>query len=223
MLLKLLAHEAARLVENLRSGHPLDLPLVRRRSGTWNHVDLEWIASKVVNVPGDFAEIGVFQGAAFRKVAALAGKQGKRAHAFDSFVGLNEPSSGDDASYPKDMFDIGGPEVFVQLMTASGVDRASYDVWSGYIPDCFTRLPDTVRFSWAIVDLDQYQPTADALRWLSDRISAGGLLTLDDYVPIVNRGKLATRAIDEFLATDQDFEKIALFNQQLILRKKIRS
>jgi hypothetical protein len=39
----------------------------------------------------------------------------------------------------------------------------------------------------------------------------------------VNRGKLATRAIDEFLATDQDFEKIALFNQQLILRKKIRS
>ena len=103
MLLKLLAHEAARLVENLRSGHPLDLPLVRRRSGTWNHVDLEWIASKVVNVPGDFAEIGVFQGAAFRKVAALAGQQGKRAHAFDSFVGLNEPSSGDDASYPKGM------------------------------------------------------------------------------------------------------------------------
>ncbi|HEX3169441.1 MAG TPA: hypothetical protein VHQ88_02610 [Burkholderiales bacterium] len=84
-------------------------------------------------------------------------------------------------------------------------------------------MPDTVRFSWAIVDLDQYQPTADALRWLPDRISAGGLLTLDDYVPIVNRGKLATRAIDEFLATDQDFEKIALFNQQLILRKKIRS
>jgi len=110
MLLKLLAHEAARLVENLRSGHPLDLPLVRRRSGTWNHVDLEWIASKVVNVPGDFAEIGVFQGAAFRKVAALAGKQGKRAHAFDSFVGLNEPSSGTMRAIQKACSTLAAPE-----------------------------------------------------------------------------------------------------------------
>jgi len=223
MLLKLLAHEAARFVDNVRNGNPFDLPRVERQSGAWNHADLEWIAAKAANVPGDFAEIGVFRGAAFRKVAALAKQQGKRAHAFDSFTGMNEPTPADDGSYPKGTFDIGGPEAFVQLMTASGVDRALYDLWPGYVPGSFSKVPDDLRFSWAIVDLDQYQPTADALRWLPARINAGGMLALDDYVPVVNRGKLATRAIDEFLATDHGFEKIALFNQQMILRKKSRS
>lgn len=220
MLIKLLAREAARLVENVRSGNPLDLPLAPRRTGTWNHADLEWLAAKVENVPGDFAEIGVFQGAAFRKVAALAKQQGKRAHAFDSFAGMTEPTPHDGGSYPKGMFDVGGPEAFVALMTASGVDRALYDVWPGYVPASFSAVPPTLRFSWAIVDLDQYQPTAEALAWVPARINTGGILALDDYVPALNRGKLATRAIDEFLATSRDFEKIALFNQHLILRKQ---
>jgi O-methyltransferase len=223
MLLKLLAREAARLAGNVRSGNPLDLPLVPRQTGTWNHADLEWMASKAAQVPGDFAEIGVFRGAAFRKVAALAGRHGKRAHAFDSFTGMNDPSPGDDGSYPKGMFDIGGPEVFVQGMTASGIDRTRYDVWPGYVPECFTQIPDDVRFSWAIVDLDNYQPTADALRWVPGRINPSGILALDDYVPDKNRGKLATRAIDEFLATEHGFEKIALFNQHMILRRNSRA
>ena len=116
MLLTLLTREAARLVDNVRQGNPLDLPRVPRQTGTWNHVDLEWLASKVRGVPGDFAEIGVFRGAAFRKVAALAGQQGKRAHAFDSFAGMAEPSTVDGPTYPKGMFDIGGSDEFIRLM-----------------------------------------------------------------------------------------------------------
>lgn len=220
MLLTLLKCEVARVFENVRNGNPFDLPRVPRRTGNWNHADLEWIASKVGGVPGDFAEIGVFQGAAFRKVAALAGQQGKRAHAFDSFTGMNAPTAHDDGSYPQGMFDIGGPQAFVELMTASGVNRALYDLWPGYVPESFAQVPDGVRFSWAIVDLDQYQPTADALRWVPARINAGGILALDDYVPSVNRGKLATRAIDEFLASAHGFKKVALVNQHMILRKK---
>lgn len=221
MLLKLLAHQAARLLENVRSGNPLNLPLVPRQTGSWNHVDLDWIATKVAAVPGDFAEIGVFRGAAFRKVAALAAQQGKRAHAFDSFKGMDDPTPADAGNYPKGMFDIGGPEAFVQLMTASGVDRATYDVWPGYVPAAFSEVPASLRFSWAIVDLDHYQPTVDALSWVSARLNPGGILALDDYVPAINRGKLATRAIDEFLATAHGFERLAVFNQQLILRKKV--
>jgi hypothetical protein len=132
---------------------------------------------------------------------------------------MNEPSPADGTSYPKGMFDIGGPDAFVKLMTTSGVDRAIYDVWPGYVPECFERVADSVRFSWAILDLDHYQATADALAWLPARINIGGILALDDYVPLANRGKLATRAIDEFLASAHGFVEIARFNQQLILRK----
>ena len=219
MLLTLLKREAARFVDNVRNGNPFDLPRVQRRTGVWNHADLEWLAAKVADVPGDFAEIGVFRGDAFRRVATLAGQQRKRAHAFDSFAGMNEPTPADGGSYPKGMFDVGGPDAFAELMAGSGVARTLYELWPGYVPDSFAKVPADLIFSWAIVDLDQYQPTADALLWLPARINRGGLLALDDYVPVVNRGKLATRAIEEFLATDHAFERVALFNQHLIMRK----
>ncbi|HEV7820407.1 MAG TPA: hypothetical protein VGO84_04450 [Burkholderiales bacterium] len=76
MLLKLLAREAVRFLDNVRSGNPADLPQVERVNGTWNHADLEWLAAKVSGVPGDFAEIGVFREASFHRVAALAAQQG---------------------------------------------------------------------------------------------------------------------------------------------------
>ena len=168
-------------------------------------------------MPGDFAEIGVFRGAAFRKVADLAANQGRYAHAFDSFVGMNEPSPADGTSYPKGMFDIGGPDEFVRLMTKAGITRELYEVWPGYVPDCFANVPEALRFAFAILDVDHYQPTVDALRWLPARISDRGILALDDYLPHTN--SMASKAIKEFLATDHGFEKIAAFNQQLILRK----
>ncbi|HEV7820408.1 MAG TPA: hypothetical protein VGO84_04455 [Burkholderiales bacterium] len=133
---------------------------------------------------------------------------------------MNDPTPADGQSYPKGMFDIGGPEEFVRLTTKAGVARELYDLWPGHVPMSFADVPGDLRFSWVILDLDHYEPTADALRWLPARINNGGILALDDYVPNVNKGILATRAIDEFLATDHGFERIALFNQQMILRRK---
>jgi hypothetical protein len=217
MLLKLLARDAARLLANAVSGNPRDLPHVARRTGTWNHADIEWLAAKVRDVPGDFAEIGVFRGAAFRKVAELAAQQGKTAHAFDSFAGMDEPSPADGTSYPKGKFDIGGPDEFVRLMTKAGIARELYELWPGYVPACFAKVPETLRFSFVILDVDHYQPTVDALRWLPARVNDHGILALDDYLP--HTDSMASKAIKEFLATDHGFGKIATFNQQLILRK----
>ena len=88
-----LAREFVRLGRLLAAGNPLDLPNVERRHGSWNHADIEWLAPKVTNVAGAFAEIGMFRGAAFRKVAELAAAQKKLAHAFDSFAGMDEPTA----------------------------------------------------------------------------------------------------------------------------------
>jgi O-methyltransferase len=218
MLLKFLAREATRMLANAVSGNPLDLPQVARVTGSWHHADIEWLAAKARDVPGDFAEIGVFRGAAFCKVAELASIQGRHAHAFDSFFGMGEPSAADGTAYPKGRFDIGGPDEFVRLMTKAGVVRESYDIWPGYVPACFAGVPDTLRFAFVILDVDHYQPTVDALRWLPARINDRGILALDDYLPKTET--MASKAIKEFLATDHGFVKIATFNQQLILRKR---
>lgn len=217
MMPKRLTHNAVRLLANFINRYPLDLPHIARRTGTWDHADLEWLALKVRQVPGDFAEIGVFRGDAFRKVASLASEQGKLAHAFDSFIGMNEPAEEDGGHYPKGKFDVGGPDQFVVLMSEAGVARTCYELWPGFVPDCFSNVPPERKFSLAILDVDHYYPTVDALRWLSPRISPQGILALDDFLP--HADILASKAIKEFLQTDHGFERIAFFNQQLILRK----
>ena len=218
MLLGKLFGHLARLARRAADGTPLDLPEVPRRHGSWHHADLDWLTAKVAAVPGDFAEIGVFRGAAFRRVATRAAAQHKLAHAFDSFAGMAEPGPADGTAYPKGMFDIGGSDAFVALMDKAGVPREHYRLWAGYVPDCLNTAPPELRFSFVILDLDHYQPTVEALHWLTPRINAGGLLALDDFVPAGDG--LATRAIREFLATDRAFAKLAFFNQQLILRKR---
>ena len=218
MLLKFLVRDAARTLANLASGNPLDLPHAERCNGTWNHDDLAWLAAKVRDVPGDFAAIGVFRGAAFSKIANLAANQGRYAHAFDSFTGMAEPAPAGGTSHAKASFDIDGPDEFVRLMAKAGITRELYEVWPGAVPDCFANVPESLRFAFAMLDVDDYQPAADALRWLPPRISDGGILALDDYSP--HAGSMATKSIKEFLATDHGFEKIAAFNQQLILRKR---
>ncbi len=218
MLFKLLAREASKLLGWIGANNPADLPEVERSPGTWHHADIEWLTNRVRGIPGDFAEIGVFRGATFRKVATLAAEQGRLAHAFDSFIGMDDPSPEDGTYYPKGKFDIGGPDEFVRLMTKAGVARDAYRVWAGYVPACFAPVPDTLRFALAILDVDHYRPTVEGLRWLPPHISDGGILALDDFLPHSNG--MATSAIREFLATKHGFEKIAFFNQQLILRKR---
>ena len=182
-MLGIIGRELARLARLFAAGNPLDLPDVPRAHGSWNHTDIEWLAPKVANVAGDFAEIGVFRGAAFRKVAELAARQGKLAHAFDSFAGMDEPTAADGTGYPRGKFDIGGPAEFTRLMDKAGVPRDHYRMWAGYVPRCFGGVPPELRFSFVILDLDHYKPTVDALQWLTPRINAGGILALDDYAP----------------------------------------
>ncbi len=217
-LLGKLARELTRLARRLADGNPRDLPAVERRHGSWHHADLEWLAPRVAAIAGDFAEIGVFRGAAFRRLATLAADQHKLAHAFDSFAGMAEPTAADGSAYPKGRFDIGGPAEFLRLMDKAGVAREHYRLWPGYVPDCFNAVPPELRFSFVILDLDHYLPTVHALQWLLPRISPGGILALDDY--IAGGNALASKAIGEFLAQDRSFDKVAAFNQQLILRKR---
>jgi len=97
------------------------------------------------------------------------------------------------------------------------VPRSFYQLHPGYIPDCFSDVPDSLRLSFALLDVDHYEPTVQALDWIWPRLNPSGVLALDDFLP--SHQILATRAIKEFLRRQDDFDIIGFFNQQLILRK----
>ncbi len=190
---------------------------VVRKSGAWSHADIQRLAGWVAGTPGDFAEIGVYKGDAFRKVVAEASAQGKTAHAFDSFEGMDTPGPEDGDEYPKGKLDVGGAGRFLQIMKEHGLDEEAFRIWAGFIPACFEEVGDAIRFSFVILDVDHYQPTVDALAWVWPRLNRGGILALDDFIPTHDR--LATKAIKEFLRKHGDYDIRDYFNHQLILAK----
>jgi O-methyltransferase len=190
---------------------------IERVHGKWHDEDLQRWTHTVIDVPGDFAEIGVWQGDTFERLVRHARSQKRRAHAFDSFCGMNDPGPHDDQWYPKGKFDIGGVAKFYRLMEQKGIAADSYDVFQGYVPDCFKGVCNSQSYAFVIVDLDHYQPTVDALAFSWTRISPGGMLALDDFVP--SHRHHATRAIKEFLRFQTDYDFADFYNQQLFLRK----
>lgn len=174
----------------------------------------------VKDVPGDFAEIGVYLGETFHHVVRYANNQKREAHAFDSFRGMAERTEHDHPKqYSKGAMSVGGPQKFQQILSNRyKVSSNDYKMFVGYIPSCFDSISDDQIYAFVYLDVDHYQPTKIALEWVWKHIPANGILMLDDYFP--NRGILASKAIDEWLIeTKEQHEEIELVTTQLVLKK----
>ena len=117
---------------------------------------LSGVINELVNTPGDFAEVGVFKGALFKRIVAVSQVLNRKAHAFDSFVGMDEPTTMDAGKYPKGDLSSGGKENFsriihdsiqqhreVSLTDGQGAGVALenirddiFELWDGYVPQC---------------------------------------------------------------------------------------
>jgi len=149
-------------------------------------------------VPGDFAEVGAFKGVTTRRMIPEAVRQGKLVRVFDSFAGLAPPGP-HDSGYASN-FDVGGVDKFVALMEANPSEAAGYLVHPGWIPDCFALAGHVYPISFCYLDVDRYQPTLDALRWVWPRLAKGANLVLDDVCTVEAR---VGKALAEFLAIVQ--------------------
>jgi hypothetical protein len=198
----------------------LEVTEVKRQEscGVWSDSTLARFAAKAADVRGDFAEIGVAYGRTFQKLVSIAASQGKLAHAFDSFAGMAEPGQFDTNAHPKGQFDVGGHEAFARRLDESRISPEEYRLWEGWIPDCFRGYDGSNQFSFAIVDVDHYEPTRLALDWIWLRTSLNGLVLLDDFSPDCADTE-STKAISEFLRSNSQFEILDYYNFQLMIRK----
>lgn len=176
------------------------------------------LCSEIVEVRGDFVEIGTFRADTFKRLAMIGHAIGKHSHGFDSFQGMAPPTEKDFGQYSEGKLSVGGVEAFIGIMNKAGVPSDTYSLYPGWIPDCFEGFSGEVAF--ALVDVDQYQPTLDALKWVWPLMSPGSILVLDDYFR--KRQGLAARAIEEWLE-EQDPIEARVFNYldtQLYVRKE---
>jgi len=145
-------------------------------------------------VPGDLAEIGVYQGNTARILAEAARSSGRHLYLFDTFEGFHSQDlRGPDRTGVPGHFGDTSLETVKAFVGTHGVE---YIV--GRFPESLTQRPIPQQFSIVHLDCDLHDPMLAGLTFFYPRLSPGGLLILHDYSSGHWSG--GCQAIDAFMA-----------------------
>ena len=146
------------------------------------------------NVPGDFAELGVYKGNSAKVLSMLLEHTGKRLFLFDTFSGFDKRDFvGFDKKNSTAHFSdtsLGSVRDFISSARAIFVP--------GYFPDSISNHAVSERFAFVHLDCDLYIPMRSGLEYFYPRLSPGGFLVMHDYAS--GRWPGATKAVNEFFA-----------------------
>ena len=153
--------------------------------------------NKIIDVPGDIVECGVFKGSGMftwlKLKEILAPNSFKKVIGFDFFDtdSLLAGLSGVDKERMADLFtsrnfklDTNYKEILEAMISDAGFSPGSYEVIQGDISktsyDIVSKRPG-LKISFLYMDLDLVEPTYDALCAFWPRVSKGGIVVLDEY------------------------------------------
>lgn len=148
------------------------------------------------DVPGDVIEFGTFQGgSAGVLLQNLNGE--KTLHVCDSFEGMPDVAPEDNFHQKGDFADTGAERV------RNGLSKLgeNFEMHVGFFTKTIPEMEknESLRFSFAHIDVDLYESVRDALEFCYPRMATGGIVILDDYGAPTCLG--AKQAADEFFAS----------------------
>ena len=162
------------------------------------------IFKKIVNVPGAIVECGVFKGASLIRFAAfrelLENSYSRKIIGFDAFgtfPATNSPADSQFIEYFEKSAGGGIPKEDLERV----LNRNNFDNVELIKGNILQTLPAylgkklQLKISLLHIDVDVYDATKLCLEYLFDRVSAGGVIVLDDYGDVDG----VTRAVDEFM------------------------
>jgi len=145
--------------------------------------------ASAAKIPGDLAEVGVYQGASAKLICETRSPD-RTLHLFDTFEGLPDPGSQDHG------FTSGEYACALESVQQYLKPYSNVRFHKGLFPD--TAGPVTERkFSFVNLDVDLYDSTRGALAFFYPRMSPGGIILSHDY----STQSGVRQAFDEFFAT----------------------
>lgn len=157
------------------------------------------IARGCLEVPGDFVELGCYEGDTSILLAETLQKTDKHLWIYDSFEGLPEKTD-EDASeagrdFQKGVLAVSKRDVKLRFLRSGLPVPIIKKAWFNELTD--QDLPSEIAF--AFLDGDLYQSIKDSLRLVEDKIAKGGIIIVHDY----NNPELpgVTKAVDEWLGS----------------------
>ncbi|QYE99502.1 TylF/MycF/NovP-related O-methyltransferase [Paraclostridium sordellii] len=171
---------------------------------------------KIVNIPGEILEFGVYKGASIIRFATyrelLENTYSRKIIGFDIFGEFPKTDNDDDNKFIQRFEEQGGNgiskealEDFIKNKNIDNIELIKGNVFDTL--DEFLEKNKQIKISLLHLDLDVYKPTKFILEKLYERMVPGGIIVFDDYGTV----KGATDAIDEFLKEkNKKIEKLSL-------------
>jgi O-methyltransferase len=150
------------------------------------------------NVPGDFAEVGVYRGDTAEILHYM--DENRTIHLFDTFSGFTS----DDLAYEKTVGGRYTTQEFSDTKLANVRkrfhDKNNFIFHSGEFNDTCHDVKEH-QFSLVHLDVDLYKPTIEGLEFFYPRLSPKGVIFIHDYN---HNWEGVERAIDQFKKTIQE-------------------
>lgn len=143
----------------------------------------------IENIKGELVEVGVYMGATAKKISNRF--PDRIVYAFDTFEGFLEKGSEKDGFANYNIGDLG--EADLETVKKNLKDYPNIKLIKGDFPSSGSILNDK-KIAFAHIDVDMYNTTKNALKFLVPKMITGGIMIVHDY-PAHSGVKLA---VDEF-------------------------
>lgn len=166
---------------------------------------------KIIGLPGDLIELGVFKGSSLIQFATfrelLENERSRKIIGFDIFGEFPQTECVESDKTFVDNWNKAFKEEFLseqdiynslKLKNIGNVELVKGDICQT-LKAYLDQNPHT-KISLLHIDTDVYEPAKLGLELLFDRVVRGGVIVFDDYATVEGE----TRAIDEFFANQQD-------------------
>ncbi|MFO0816668.1 MAG: TylF/MycF/NovP-related O-methyltransferase [Pirellulales bacterium] len=135
---------------------------------------LHSLACGMREVPGDFAEVGLFQGSTAKVICEAKGD--KTFHLCDTFEGLPEPHESEKMVEKKGRFACSLESIQKYLGSYPNLR-----FHKGFCPDSIRGVLDDTQFCFVHLDVDLYESTKQCLEYFWPRLIPGGVVISHDY------------------------------------------
>jgi hypothetical protein len=176
-----------------------------------NLIDHYEFYKKIISLPGDVVECGVFKGTSLTRFLTfremLENYTSRKIYGFDVFGKFPKAKNQKDKSFLKKWEKNGGDGIDVKELNDILLDKkfSNFELVKGdvkkTIPKLIKKNP-ALKISLLHLDMDIYEPTKFTLDKLFPHVVRGGIILIDDYNWVFG----ATKATDEFLNSNKGLE-----------------
>lgn len=179
--------------KNLNRNRNIDL---HERMDYTRNATMELMAFEIVknNVPGDIAEVGVFQGNFAKYLNQLFPE--RSLHLFDTFTGFDERDINEEKRNKFSTADQNFSNTSVDLVLNKMKSPQNCIIHKGFFPNTTEGLSNEKNYAFVSLDADLYQPIYEGLKYFYPKLSAGGYIFIHDFNNIEFSG--ANKAVMDF-------------------------